>query len=183
MVKKTLALFMTLLFVCMLMPLAIAQGTPTISVSSATAQPGETVELKVSISNNPGINALKIGFKFDAEKLELKEVKKADDLSGQMVYGKKAVWFNSKDTDFNGDYLNLVFEIAQSATNGKTEVAVVYDQGDIANYQEENIEFKCISGSIMIEGETSSAQDREPLVIKEDTAEKPSIIKSIGSFF
>lgn len=129
---------------------------PTLSVSSATAKQGETVELKVLLENNPGINTFSLGFDYDASKLELLNVTVNDNLGGQFVYKKKAVWLNSKDTQYNGEILTLQFAVLESVESGDTEVNITYSPGDISNYNEEDVNFKTVSGKITIVDDESN---------------------------
>ena len=129
---------------------------PTLSVSSATAKQGEAVELKVLLENNPGINTFSLGFDYDASKLELLNVTVNENLGGQFVYKKKAVWLNSKDTQYNGEILTLQFAVLESAKSGDTEVNVTYSPGDISNYNEDDVNFKTVSGKITIVDDESN---------------------------
>lgn len=128
-----------------------AASDPTIRVSSITAKQGETVTLKVSISDNPGINTFTLGFDYDSAKLLLTNVSVEPKLGGQFVYSKKAVWFNNSDLSYNGDILTLSFTVLSSASTGDTSVAVTYKEGDISNYNENNVNFNLVSGKIRIE--------------------------------
>lgn len=74
--KKSLSLLLCVLLVLSLFStMAFADGTPTISVSDGSCKPGETVDLDVSFTNNPGIASMTItpsmpkdsGFKWKAE--------------------------------------------------------------------------------------------------------------------
>lgn len=132
---------------------------PTMTVSSATAKQGETVELKVSLANNPGINAFSLGFDYDTSRLELLDVAVNDDLGGQFAYKKRAVWLNSKDTKYNGDILTLTFAVLGSAESGDAEVKVTYSPGDISNYNEEDVNFKSVSGKITVESENVGTEE------------------------
>ena len=178
MVKRTLAILMAIVMLGMMMPLAIAQGTPTISVSSATAQPGETVELKVSISNNPGINAFELGFVFDSDRLELKNVQKgsASALKDSMVeYTEKpwmhenedmrTVWFYGRDQDltYNGVYLILTFHVLSTAPEGEAGVEIVLLESEFTNVNEDDIEFSAVPGSIQI------VQDQATVSLSKET--------------
>ena len=53
------------------------------SVSEATGYPGDTVDLTVDISNNPGIISAELELDFDRDALELKAVKNGNLMSGE----------------------------------------------------------------------------------------------------
>ncbi len=156
MTKKILAIVLAAIIALSTVVVAFAVGTPTITVSSTAAAPGDTVTLDVALANNPGINTFSLGFDYDASKLELLNVTVNENLGGQFVYKKKAVWLNSKDTQYNGDILTLQFAVLESAKSGDAEVNVTYLSGDISNYNEEDVNFKTIAGKITIEADESN---------------------------
>ena len=72
---------------------ATAASEPTVTVSTVTAEPGETVEVEVVIDNNPGIYCYCVGVEYDTTRLNLVG-KKANtaDWGGNGTYGKNIVW-------------------------------------------------------------------------------------------
>ena len=151
MIRKSFVIVLSVLIMFSMCPAVFAAGTPTMTVSSAKARAGDTVTLKVSIANNPGINTFSLGFDYDKSKLQLSDVIIDGNLSGQFVYKKKAVWLNGKDIKYNGDILTLKFKVLDDAKSGETVIKPTYSPGDISNYNEENVNFKVISGAITIE--------------------------------
>lgn len=149
MIKKTVVFLLSLTILLSTVLPAFAAGTPTITVSSATAKPGGTVVLTVKMKNNPGINTFSFGINYDSKKLTLQEVKASSKLGGQFVYGKKAVWLNSKDTTYNGEIMTLKFVVAKSAS-GTAKVKLTYSPGDISNYNEQDVNFSIEPGTITI---------------------------------
>lgn len=129
--------------------------SPTISVSSASAKPGDTVELKVSVSGNPGINTFTLGFEYDTGRLTLQKVTVSDALGGQFTYAKKAVWLNSNDSTYNGDILTLTFKVNDNASAGNAAVKVTYSAGDISNYNEDDVNFEIVPGAVTVTGASS----------------------------
>ena len=129
-----------------------------ISVSSAEAAPGETVALKVSVANNPGFNTFTLGIQYDTERLTLQNVEKADALPGQFTYDKKAVWLNREDTTYNGEILTLTFLVNDNAPAGEAAVAVAYNPGDIANYNEINVDFALTAGVVTVKADDPTPQ-------------------------
>jgi hypothetical protein len=75
--KKLIALLfvVAMLSVLVVMPAMAATETPTIVISNAAAQTGETATLNVSIKNNPGIVCGKVDLEYDETALELVELK------------------------------------------------------------------------------------------------------------
>ena len=66
----------------------VGAGIPAIVVSSAEAAPGETVDVSVSLENNPGINSFTLGISYDTTRLSLNGVTAAEALGGQFTYVK-----------------------------------------------------------------------------------------------
>lgn len=71
--KKVIALLfvVAMLSVLFVVPAMAANEVPTIVISNASAEAGETVTLEVSIKNNPGIVSGKVTLAYDAAALEL----------------------------------------------------------------------------------------------------------------
>lgn len=137
MYKKIIAFIFAFTILCSSVPFAVAADTPTVKVSSATAEPGETVTLSVSLENNPGINTFSFKFDYDTSKVNLINVELNPSVGGQFVYTKKASWISTTNVTTDGEYLTLIFAVPDSATAGDTAVTVKYEPGDIANLKEE----------------------------------------------
>lgn len=185
MAKKLTAVVLAILIILSMTTIAFAAGMPTIIVSSASAAPGETVTLNVSLSNNPGINTFSFGFDYDTTRLNLTNVELVDGIPGQFTYAKKAVWLNSKDITTNGDYLSLTFEVLDNAVAGDARVNVTYNTGDIANYNEEDVGFQVVAGTVTVmsnaagDGEitvgTVTAAPGETIIVPVSITKNPGI--------
>lgn len=150
MTKKLLAIIIAIVIALSTVVVGFATGVPTITVSSVTAAPGDTVTLNVALSNNPGINTFSFGFDYDETRLNLTNVKLASGIPGQFTYAKKAVWLNSEDINTNGNFLTLTFDVLDKAPIGDAYVAVTYNTGDIANYDEEDVGFQTVNGQVKV---------------------------------
>ena len=178
--KKAFSVFLIAVLLAITMIPAFAAKTPKITVSSATAKPGDTVVLTVTMKNNPGINTFSFGFSYDSNKLSLIEVKPSSELGGQFVYKKKAVWLNSKDSTYNGEIMTLKFKVAKSAS-GSSKVELTYSPGDISNYNEQDVSFAIEAGTIKITSADSSSPSQE---VKQTWIQKIiAFFKRIFSFF
>ena len=60
--KKIISLILAVILIVSVVPVALAATKPTVTVSSCSAKPGETITLSVTIESNPGINTFAFGF-------------------------------------------------------------------------------------------------------------------------
>lgn len=155
--KKLIAILLSVIVVLTGFVIIVSAAMPEIKVSSVQVKPGDVVKLSVTLENNPGINTFSLGFDYDELKLRLMNVTVNEDLGGQFIYVEKAVWLNDSDINYNGEILTLEFKVLHTAKNGETEVKATYAPGDIANYDEKNVNFRSVGGTITI-GEEESEQ-------------------------
>ena len=128
-----------------------AAGTPAITVSSTSGNPGDTVTVKLSLENNPGVSAMILTPSYDSTALQLDSVKGSDDFGGMVEYVNRIVWLSSGgDVQQDGDFLTLTFTVLDSARKGDLELSVTYSDGDICNWNEENVDFEIASGKVEI---------------------------------
>ena len=167
MIKKKLT-FLLLSLAVLISPLTLVvsaeSNRPTISVGSTSADAGDKVSVDVLISGNPGICSFILGLKYDASRLEFESATLDGQVGGFFESNKRLVWVTEKDTDYNGKFLTLNFKVLKSAQTGKADVTVTYSDGDICNYNEEDVTFDVVPGVINIEkgGDPSLAPDDTP---------------------
>lgn len=145
--KRITALFMVLLLcVCTLGTSVEAAGTPSIIVSSAEAECGDEVTIKVSIKNNPGIAMLELPISYDTTRLEKVQFT-ASGLPGGMVEST-AVWIGTGDSTYNGTILTLKFKVKENAPAGNAAVSVSVRSA--SNWNEEDITFAVNNGGVTV---------------------------------
>lgn len=140
---------------------AETQDTPEFIVDSVTASAGDTIEIAVSVKNNPGIFDMILSFTYDSTAMTLTKTTNGDVLSDatfmapkNMASGCRATWYYMDEPDeyANGSVLTLTFDILDTATAGDYTVTVSYSEGDINNYDGDPLSFKIISGTVKIGG-------------------------------
>ena len=124
--KKILSILMAAAMLMTLCAFGIsAADEPTMTVSTASAERGQTASVDVVVSGNPGMNAAVLKPVYDTAALELVSMEFNDiDFRGNVEYGVKAVWATSADNSANGKFLTLNFKVLDEAKAGKTEVTL-----------------------------------------------------------
>ena len=101
-----------------------------LTVETVTAQPGQTVKLTISLSENPGLCGLYFGIDYDHSKLTLEDYNcpNKDFAQGDWMVGigqeERAVWLQPDLTEAEGEILTLTFRVASDAGTGDIEVAL-----------------------------------------------------------
>lgn len=132
---------------------AASKSNTVITVASAEGSAGDTVKLPVKVSGNPGIMALLIDFKFDAEQLQYVGFEKGKIFSDYETSDDEGIvrlmCIENEDVKGNGEIITLEFKII-GEKKGKTEVSVVLEENSICNYEEELISAKGKNGTVKI---------------------------------
>ncbi|MBR7132845.1 MAG: hypothetical protein IKD04_04880 [Clostridia bacterium] len=126
--------------------------TPTIAVDTAEAVCGQTVELEVSLQNNPGIASFALDVGYDATKLIYNGATVNESFSSAAVNENFIFWYDWADSYYNGVVFTLSFTVKDAVLSGRTQISVNYDNetGGIINFGEENVDFAISSGYIDI---------------------------------
>lgn len=139
--KKIMALMISVIIsVLNLMPVVHASGT-LIKIDTVDCNPGETVEVKLSISGNTGIAGAVLKVSYDSD-LELLSVTKGDALSeliftppAKMTSNPITLLWDGIDSDAsNGTLVTLQFKVPDNAEkkyniNASYDVGGIYDGG------------------------------------------------------
>lgn len=132
-----------------------------IAVSSNREKAGKTVDITVSLEDNPGIISMLLKVNYDNTYLTLTEVKDAGVL-GEQVHSDNILknpytlsWANDtaeENYTANGKIVTLTFAIADDAPVGKYPVDISYDNEnyDILNYDLEAVDFAVSNGVIEV---------------------------------
>lgn len=132
---------------------------PTFVVSDTKAKAGKTVDVTVSVQNNPGIMAAKINVFYDTAVLSLKSVTNGSlmgeslfDQGGNISAVPYTVCWNDMSKNFcdDGILVTYTFEVNENAPIGVTPVSLTYDEGSTFNSDLENVKFSTINGTVEI---------------------------------
>ena len=167
---KKKMLISTLLVLSMILSLFSPIGSfakeakPTITVGSVQAKPGDTVDIKVSIANNPGFLGAALLVSYD-EGLELVDSKsevafgaltmtKPGSLASPCKYVWDAVELSPEDI-IDGDIMTLTFKVSDKVKgNEKLNVHVSYDNGDFIDSELNPVDIQVVDGIVSIKSYT-----------------------------
>lgn len=148
--KKIFAVLLVIIFLCPVLS-GFAAGEPTMMVSQTSAGLGEEATVTVSISDNPGIVGMTIGFEYDNSCLELLAIEESG-LGGIWQKGTGIAWASdSGDSLYNGVFMTLTFRVLETSPSGFAEVAVKYSPGDICNNNLDDVNFNVVSGGVEVQ--------------------------------
>ncbi len=132
----------------------------TVTVESKSSRAGGTVQVPVTISNNPGVVSMSFTITYDESVLTLIEVKDTELISGALHSDNlsspyQLTWANDtvrEDIIENGTVAVLVFKIADNTADGDYSVSVSYDYEnyDIINYNGSSVYFNTVEGVVSI---------------------------------
>ena len=134
-----------------------------LKVNDAEITSGNTVEVNVSLENNPGIMGMMISFEYDEKAMKIVKVLNGDVLTDKngyvftsprnMASGCRASWYTLEDecTMASGTFVTLVFEVFDSAPKGSYPITIRYDADDVIDMNEETLALEIINGQIIVE--------------------------------
>lgn len=168
--KKTSCIFSLVMIVCLLMSFdmlscfALSSKTPSIVIGSARGKAGDTVDVTITMSDNPGFVSANLYVNYDEDLLTLKNVKDGGLLSGvthsdnyTSPYG--LCWVNDlakENFKVNGVLATLTFEISKNAKPGKTIISL---EQDILDCDIENVVFKLTDGNVEVGNSSAKSEN------------------------
>lgn len=97
MVKKLLAVTVAVIMMICTASVAYADNEFTLTVEKVKAKAGDTVEVDITISNNPGIWGAEFSIRYDNEALDLKEIVNGD-IFGDSANAEEGGFIGNTDT-------------------------------------------------------------------------------------
>ncbi|MBR5295504.1 MAG: leucine-rich repeat protein, partial [Clostridia bacterium] len=132
------------------------ENAPTFYVNTEKGKAGDTVEIIVSIKENPGIVSLKVDVGYDTNVLELVDIKGGEFDSttfGPISANPIAVnWCDAVNPNntTNGAVAILTFKIKEGAPLGDTEITLSYDPENVYDFDFKNVFFVVESGKVTV---------------------------------
>lgn len=132
-------------------------GNAVVSVDQVWATKGQTVELNVSIQNNPGILGATFTISW-ADGLELISAKNQDAFE-ELNYqkpgkynpaGTNFIWYGSSISEvLDGNFLTLTFKVSENAAPGKKQYVNITAK-QVLDVNQDEVQTTCISGGIQV---------------------------------
>ncbi len=114
------------------------------------ATPGKTVTVNVSVENNPGFSSFIATVNYDTSRLTLDSVALAEGIGGQFNVARNVAWINSSDFTDDGVFMTLTFTVKDDAVEGDAFITVSYEEGDISNHDEDDVNFAVVDGNVAV---------------------------------
>ena len=129
---------------------------PQIIIDSASAEPGETFTVNVSLANNPGVISMMLHLSYD-DALTLINIGDTGLFPGRVHGDVTDVLFwdygtSSQNFTGNGVIATLTFTLSEEAEPGEYHICLSYDnaEGDIINIDFEPVEFAVQNGAVTV---------------------------------
>ena len=131
-------------------------SNPKFVMNSVQGEVGETVDVKISLENNPGITALQINVGYDSGDLELLSIEDGglfdDSLSHSQLTKNPLIvsWYSSSSSNETDDgcFAILNFKILDSAS--ESEVVITYNEDNVFDSSFNNIKFDVVNGTVKV---------------------------------
>ena len=127
-------------------------------LSAEEAMAGETVDVTVNLSDNPGITSLVFKVHYDLSLLTLTNVTYNTGMGGQTVSPKPLTspvtlyWVNGlEDYSGNGLFATLTFTVSEDAKEGDVAaITVSHNADDVFNVKEDNVAMNVTAGQVTV---------------------------------
>ena len=143
---------------------ASATGTGVFVISDGAALPGETVDVTLSIEDNPGIIGMRVFVGYDKNVLTLESVTNGNLFDGGLYTfcndlaenPYALIWedgLSAVDHTDSGVFATFTFRVGENAQPGETTVTVVPDANSVFNTDLQTVSFSSQNGAVTIEEE------------------------------
>ncbi len=135
---------------------AFAATPATVTVASPTTavNPGDTVDVAVTIANNPGMDVMKLKFSYDTAALTLKDIELGSVMGILTKNLDKAVALleaaGTANATGNGTLVTLKFEVKSTAAAGNYTIGFLVS--DAVNRNEERVALTTQAGTVSVAG-------------------------------
>lgn len=157
---------------------SFAANTPEVTVSSGSVKAGETVDLTVTMSGNPGMAAYMLYIYYDTDTFAVdpsRDISAGSDFAGGILLGNDletarrnsdepvgdsskdgvlALWCNSTGTNTtkNGSMLKIRLQAKDTAANGSYTISLGYDADNTINEDGGKVALQVSGGTVTVTG-------------------------------
>ena len=132
---------------------AATPATVTVDSPKAAVSPGSTVDVAVTIADNPGMDVMKLKFSYDTAALTLKDIELGSVMTGTFTKNlAKAVALleaaGTTNATGNGTLVTLKFEVKSTAAAGNYTIGFLVS--DAVNRNEERVALTTQAGTVSV---------------------------------
>lgn len=135
-------------------PTTVPTTSPQLVLQSVTGAANDTVDVSLSVKNNPSITALRVAVEYSMDDLELLEITDGGLFDESITHSKELSspvsisWYSQKSVDCknNGTLAVLKFRIKENAKS--SDIKLTYDKEDIFNVNFDNVGFDVVNGRV-----------------------------------
>lgn len=113
-------------FVCRVLPVS-GSDLPRLEVADAAGSAGHTVQMTVSVKNNPGFGGMNLSYEYDKTVMTLTDVTCCQSVFN-LAHNKVTVMDAAENWTEDGQLLILTFELADDAPVGNYDVVIHVDE-------------------------------------------------------
>ena len=133
---------------------AATPATVTVASPAASVNPGDTVDVAVTIADNPGMDVMKLKFSYDTTALTLKDIELGSVMTGPFTKNlDKAVAIleaaGTTNATGNGTLVTLKFEVKSTAAAGNYTIGFLV--AEAVNRDEERVALTTQAGTVSVE--------------------------------
>ncbi len=176
------------LIACLILPVSAVQ-TPMLSLSAGTVRAGGTVDLTISIQENPGFSAVKLFVYYDTSVFTINPASgvqpvgkfgETGAIMGNTIQLAKengrydgvpdkdgiiVLWYNAMgvNTDGDGQMLKLKLHASEDAVNGDHTVSIGYSHQDTTTETGDKVAFQTGSAKVTVTGGADGEIVEEPV--------------------
>ena len=131
------------------------ENTAQIVVDSVTASAGNTVKIKVSLKNNPGISGLQMKMRYDSSVLTLQNATAknlAVTFSEKLTANPYSIlWYDGlKNVTTNGAIAEFTFKVSDKAAEGSYPITIEFSDDEISDVYDKNVHFEKVNGAVNV---------------------------------
>ena len=139
----------------------VPQGTPSISIGNVIGRAGETVQVPITIQNNPGLIAARFSISYDADTLTLIDVEDGELFGvGNAYFGNDysampytLLWedaLSEINHTGNGTLAVMTFAVADDAYGNETKIELQYDPGSFFDVDLQDVTVELQDGKVTV---------------------------------